>query len=265
MLSIIPAVLCVGGAGLLIAVFLSFFGNHFRVEVDEREEKILEALPGNNCGGCGYPGCSGLAAAIVKGEAPVNGCPVGGGRVAKEVGLIMGIDAGKELHMVAHVKCRGTCDKSGTDYEYYGVKDCRMLAFTPGGGPKSCDYGCMGYGSCKDICPFDAISILDGVAVIDPDKCKACSKCLEVCPKGIIEMIPYAAGYMVDCSSKDKGSDVMKVCRMGCIGCGICQKTCPVGAALVSDFLAHIDQEKCVGCGACAEKCPKKIITKIRA
>ena len=92
---IIIAVATVGGVGLIISIFLTVFGNIFKVEVDEKEQAVLEALPGNNCGGCGYPGCSGLAEAIAKGNAPVNGCPVGGRDVAERVAAIMGQDAGE--------------------------------------------------------------------------------------------------------------------------------------------------------------------------
>ena len=80
--AIIFAAVVVGGVGILIGFFLGVSGEKFKVEVDEREVAVTEALPGNNCGGCGYAGCSGLAAAIVKGEAPVNQCPVGGAPVA---------------------------------------------------------------------------------------------------------------------------------------------------------------------------------------
>ena len=64
--------------GILIGILLGVAGKVFAVETDERVEKVRECLPGNNCGGCGYPGCDGLAEAIVAGDAPVNGCPVGG-------------------------------------------------------------------------------------------------------------------------------------------------------------------------------------------
>ncbi|HAG68822.1 MAG TPA: ferredoxin [Lachnospiraceae bacterium] len=259
-LGIATATGIVGGVGILIGIFLSIFGNIFKVETDAREAAVEEALPGNNCGGCGFPGCSGLAAAIVKGEAPVNGCPVGGAAVAEKVSEIMGVSAEATEKLVAFVKCNGTCEHTVDQYLYSGVKDCRMASFVPSGGPKSCEYGCTGFGSCVSVCKFDAIHIVDGIAKVDKEKCTSCGQCIAICPKHLIELVPYAAGYAVACSSKDKGPQVMKKCSTGCIGCGICAKNCPEEAIEVKDFLAHIDQDKCVSCGACSQKCPKKII-----
>jgi len=259
---ILIAAAIIGVLGLFIGLFLGVAGIKFAVEVDEKEEAVLAALPGNNCGGCGYAGCSGLAAAIAKGEAEVNACPVGGEAVGKEIAAIMGVEAGDSVRMTAFVKCNGDCGKTTVDYEYTGVEDCNMLSFVPNGGPKSCNYGCLGYGTCVKVCPFDAIHVEMGVAVVDKEKCKACGKCVAACPKKLIELIPYDAKYAVACSSTDKGPVAMKACSSACIGCGICIKTCPNGAVKVENFHAIIDQEKCVGCGLCAEKCPKKAIVK---
>ena len=261
--AIIIAVIVIGVLGLVLGLFLGFSAKAFHVETDPREEKIAATLPGNNCGGCGYPGCSGLAAAIAAGEAPVNGCPVGGEAVAAKVAEIMGVEAGAGTKMVAFVKCIGDCTKAQKKYEYTGEQDCRMVTFLPGGGDKACSYGCMGYGSCVKECPFDAIHIRNGIAVVDKEACKACGKCIAACPKKLIELIPYDAAYAVACSSKEKGPEVMKNCKTGCIGCGICKKNCPTEAVEVENFLAHIDPEKCEKCGACAEKCPKKVIEKL--
>ena len=255
--AIIIAALVVGAVGIILGFFLGISGEKFKVEVDPREEAILEVLPGNNCGGCGYAGCSGLAAAIVKGEAPVGQCPVGGDPVAAKVSEIMGVKVEAGVKKVAFVKCAGTCDKANTDYDYTGVEDCVSMSFVPGGGPKSCNYGCLGYGSCVKACPFDSIHVVDGVACVNPLTCKACGKCVEACPKHLIELIPYDTKHVVKCSSKDKG---MKACSVGCIGCHLCEKNCPSDAVHVVDNVAYIDQEKCTGCGICAEKCPKKII-----
>ena len=138
---ILIATAVVGAVGLFIGLFLGAAAIKFKVEVDEKEEAVLAALPGNNCGGCGFAGCSGLAAAIAKGEAPVNACPVGGEPVGQKIADIMGVEAGSAERQVAFVKCAGTCEKANVDYEYHGAKDCRVMAFVPNGGAKSCNYG----------------------------------------------------------------------------------------------------------------------------
>lgn len=257
---ILTATAVVGVVGIFVGLFLGVAGLKFKVKVDEKEEAVLAELPGNNCGGCGYAGCSGLAAAIAKGEAAVNACPVGGEAVGKKIAAIMGVEAGNTERKTAFVACQGDCEKTKSDYEYYGIEDCRMMSFVPGGGPKACNNGCLGYGSCVKACPFEAIHVVNGVAVVDREACKACGKCVEACPKHLISLIPYSAKYAVACSSVDKGPVTMKACDAGCIGCGICAKNCPEKAVAVADFHAAIDYEKCAGCGVCAEKCPKKSI-----
>ena len=156
--AIIAATVLVAAVGLFIGVFLGVAGKKFAVEVDEKEVAVREALPGNNCGGCGYPGCDGLAAAIAKGEAPVNGCPVGGEPVGKVIAAIMGQEVVETARQVAYVKCAGTCEKTKDNYEYTGVEDCEMMAFIPGGGAKACAFGCLGFGSCVKACPFGAVT-----------------------------------------------------------------------------------------------------------
>ena len=259
---ILIAAAVVGVVGIFVGLFLGVAGIKFKVEVDEKEEAVLAALPGNNCGGCGYAGCSGLAAAIAKGEAAVNACPVGGEAVGEQIAKIMGVSAAKTEKKVAYVHCNGDCDKAKVDYEYTGIEDCRMWSFVPNGGPKSCNSGCLGFGTCAKVCPFDAIDIVNGIAVVNKEKCKACGKCIEVCPKHLISLIPYSAKQVVSCSSTDKGPVTMKACQVGCIACGICVKNCSQDAIKVENFHAVIDHEKCIGCGICEEKCPKKAIVK---
>ncbi|MBE5945494.1 MAG: RnfABCDGE type electron transport complex subunit B [Lachnospiraceae bacterium] len=257
--SVLIAAGVVGVVGILAGLLLGVASEKFKVEVDETEIKVREILPGNNCGGCGYPGCDGLAAAIAKGEAKANACPVGGEEVAKKIAEIVGGDT-DAVKLVAHVRCAGNCDKAKDAYEYVGPKDCKLAANAPGGGPKACSYGCLGFGSCVKACQFDAITIVEGIAVIDKDKCKSCGMCVAQCPRNIIEMVPYDAGAIVECVSHDFGKDVKAVCQAGCIGCGICAKNCPKEAIEIVDKLAKVDYSKCTGCGTCKEKCPVKII-----
>ena len=263
MSSIVTAAAVVGIVGIFVGLFLGIAGIKFKVEVDEKEEAVLNALPGNNCGGCGFAGCSGLAAAIAAGNAPVGACPVGGEKVAAEIAKIMGVESAGSIKMTAFVHCAGDCDNAGIDYDYTGAKDCAMMAFVPGGGPKKCNSGCLGYGNCVAACPFDAIHIVNGIAKVDKEKCKACGKCIEACPKKLISLIPYTSKVEVVCSSTDKGPVTMKACSVGCIGCGICVKNCPAQAIKVENFHAIIDQDVCTGCGTCEAKCPKTAISHI--
>jgi Na+-translocating ferredoxin:NAD+ oxidoreductase RNF subunit RnfB len=260
MFGIVIATVLIGAVGCLIGFFLTFSAKKFEVEVDPKETAILEALPGNNCGGCGFAGCADCAKAIAEGKAAVTQCPVGGAPVAQEIASIMGVDAGNETRMIAYVRCSGDCTKAKDKYIYSGVQDCNAAKFVPGGSHKACSFGCMGFGSCVKACEFDAIHVIDGIAKVDKEKCKACGKCIAACPQHIISMVPYDAAYIVSCRNEEKGKDVMKECSIGCIACHICEKNCPEHAITVNNNIAEIDQDKCVGCGICADKCPKKII-----
>ncbi len=260
---ILIATAVVGGTGLLIGIALGFAGKAFEVEVDEKEIAVREKLPGNNCGGCGYAGCDALAKAIAAGEAPAGGCPVGGPDVAAAIGAIMGTDA-DVTKMVAFVKCSGNCNVATEKYDYKGAMSCREAAVVSGG-PKGCAFGCMGLGSCVQVCDFDAIHIEDGIACVDSEKCVACGKCVATCPKNVIELVPYEKKVRVMCSSTEKGKDVKMVCKSGCIGCKLCEKQCENDAIHVENNIAHIDYDKCTNCGKCAEKCPAKVITAINA
>ncbi len=259
MFSILIATVSVGVIGLVMGLLLITVDKKFKVEVDEKEAAVRSYLPGNNCGACGYAGCDAMAAAIAHKKAPVNGCPVGGDSVAEKIGQVMGVEAGETEKMVAFVKCAGDCTHVSLKSNYIGISDC-VAAAASELFPWSCDYGCLGFGTCAAACPFDAISVQNGVAVVDRSKCRACSKCVSACPKHLIELLPDKAAYAVQCSNRDRGPAVKKACKAGCIGCKICEKQCEADAIHVADNISHIDYEKCVGCGKCAEKCPVKVI-----
>ncbi|MCR8746497.1 RnfABCDGE type electron transport complex subunit B [Romboutsia lituseburensis] len=259
-MSLFSSVLVLGILGLIFGAVLAYASKKFAVEVDPRVEAILQALPGANCGGCGFPGCGGLASAIAEGNAPVNGCPVGGSDCSAKIGEIMGLKAEEGEKKVAKVICKGNCMSSKDKYTYEGIQDCRS-ANTLNGGAKSCKYGCLGLGTCRDYCKFGAISIIDGVAVIDEEKCVMCGKCMEVCPKGIIISKPQKQEIIVECNSRDFGKAVKEKCSVGCIGCGLCAKACKFDAIEFENKIAKINPEKCVGCMECVQKCPTKVIS----
>ncbi|HLR21986.1 MAG TPA: RnfABCDGE type electron transport complex subunit B [Tissierellaceae bacterium] len=257
--NIVQPILVLGGLGLLFGVLLSIASKAFAVEIDPKIGDVLEALPGANCGACGFPGCEGLATAIAAGDAPVNACPIGGQDTADNIADIMGLDAGNVERNVAVVLCQGSKEKAKDKYKYEGIKDCRVQGELADG-CKACSYGCLGCGTCYDVCEFDAIRMVDGVAVIDKDKCTACMKCIDICPKNIIDLVPYDSEYIVKCVNEDRGGFVRKACSIGCIGCRICVKNCPEDAFTFDNMLAKIDYEKCINCGICEEKCPTKCI-----
>ncbi len=257
---VVTATGVVAVTGLLIGLFLGFAAKKFEVAVDETESRVRELLPGVNCGGCGYAGCDACAKAIAEGVAKVNVCPVANQEVHNKIAEVMGTTAAVEEEMVAFVKCAGTCDKTEVNYEYYGVRDCKKATLAPGNANKKCSYGCMGFGSCVKACKFDAIHIVNGIAVVDKEKCTGCSSCIAECPNKLIELVPYRSKTLVACSSKDKGKDVKAACSIGCIGCKLCVKNCEYDAIHVEDNLAYIDYSKCTNCGKCAAACPVKVI-----
>lgn len=255
MSAILIPIVVLGGVGLLFGVGLGVASQAFAVETDPKVEAIRNVLPGANCGACGYPGCDGCAAAIAEGKAPVTACSVGGSAVAEKIAGIMGTEAGEVVKKVATVLCQGDCNKAKNKYKYTGLRDCRAQNILAGGS-KSCSYGCLGCGTCVDVCDFDAIHIVNGVAVVDKEKCTACQACIKVCPKKIIELVPYDKEVVVKCKSEDPGKVVRNNCSIGCIGCRICVKNCPEDAFSFENNLARINYDKCTNCGICAEKCP---------
>lgn len=258
--SIVFPIVSLGGLGLVLGAGLGYASKKFKVEVDERVPLIKDSLPGANCGGCGFAGCEAFAQAVVDGNAPANGCVVGGAGTAEKVASIMGVDAGVAEPIKAFVKCAGTCDTTKKSGEYYGFKDCNEASVIPGGGDKACSYGCLGLGSCTKVCQFDAIHIVDGIALVDEEKCTACGACVKACPKNIIEIKPESEIIRVQCSSKDKLKAVKDTCSVGCIGCSVCARVCPTGAIVMDGNIPIVDKDKCNLCMLCVEKCPSKII-----
>ncbi|PKK92221.1 MAG: electron transporter RnfB [Candidatus Wallbacteria bacterium HGW-Wallbacteria-1] len=257
---ILTPVVALGAMGTIFGLCLAYASKKFHVEEDPRAMEVEAALPGANCGACGFPGCKGYAQAVAAGEAECNLCAPGGPDTVAAIASIMGVDASAGHKMVAVIRCAAGAEQCPEKFLYDGIEDCRA-AILLHGGDKGCVYGCMGYGTCAAACPFDAIDTTsEGIYRVDSEKCTGCGKCIDVCPKTIIELVPHSNIVQVLCSSRDKGKDTRDRCKLGCIGCKLCEKACPVDAIHVKDNIAVMDQDKCISCGLCAGKCPRKII-----
>ena len=266
--SILIAVISIGAIALVLAAVLYLASKKFAVYEDPRIAQVSEVLPQANCGGCGYPGCSGFAEACVKSDT-LDGmnCPIGGADVMGKVASILGRDAGAVDPKVAVVRCNGTCANRPRINQYDGAPSCAIAASLYGG-ETACSYGCLGCGDCVSVCQFDAIHINPetGIPEVDEAKCTACNSCVEACPKDIIELRPVgkrSRRVYVSCVNKDKGAAARKACDVSCIGCGICVKTCPFEAITLKDRLAYIDPHKCKSCRKCVEACPQGSIIEV--
>lgn len=255
---LIPA-LILGVCGAIAGILLTVASKIFHVEVDERIEKISEALPQANCGACGYAGCADYAAAIVNSGAATNLCRPGGSDAAKKIAEILGASAEEVIPMTAVVRCNGDCNATSTAFDFTGVQTCKAVKRFYGGNGL-CKYGCIGLGDCAAVCEKNAIRIENSVARVITSLCGACGQCAAVCPNSLITIKPLAKHIDVLCSSAANGKDTKLSCRNGCIGCKICEKKCPAEAIKVENFHAAIDYEKCTNCGECMNVCPVKAI-----
>lgn len=245
--------------GLLFGMGLVFASRRFHVEVDPRLEKICALLPGANCGACGQAGCFGFAESLFAPVGEIEKCRVCAEEAKEKIAVILGKKIEKKEKLIARLRCNGG-KKVKDRFIYSQIKDCTAANILLKG-QKECIYGCLGFSTCVGACPFGAINMSEeDLPVIDEDKCRACNKCVVVCPKKLFTLLPAASPVYVACSSHDTDKDVKTVCPVGCISCRLCEKNCPVDAIHVTDNLARIDYKKCTSCGKCVEVCPTKAI-----
>lgn len=246
--------------GLVFGLVLAYANKKFSVEVNPLIHIVEDILPKGQCGACGYAGCQAYAEAVViNPDVPPNLCIPGKKPVANMVAELTGKVAPEVEPRVAHIKCHGTHNNAVRNYKYQGIEDC-VAANLLQGGPKGCQHGCLGFGTCVKNCPFGAMTMSEeGLPIVDENKCTGCGKCETVCPKKVVQMVPIGSPVSVNCNSKDKGAVARKLCSVACIGCGICSKNCPHGAVKVENSLAivdsHICLEKCTE-PTCIAKCP---------
>lgn len=263
-MTILFAFLVVSILGALLGIGLGFASKALSVKRDERIEELEAALPGLNCGQCGYAGCVPYAEAVANEETDLTLCSPGGADAATELGRIMGVEVEVSgTRLVTQVHCRGGRDVSEYAFDYDGLDDCNAL-YLLYGGDKICKSSCLGLTTCIRVCPVDAIGY-DGEdkVWVDKDVCISCGKCIDVCPTGVMKWVPYDADYIVACNNTEPAKLVRKYCTVGCIGCKICDKKSPEGGYIIEDNLATIDYSKTGDRLTGAEKCPPKCIIPV--
>jgi len=254
------AVFSVTAIGLFCAAVLSLASKLMFVKVDERVAEVQGALPGANCGACGYPGCSGYAVALLSGKGvKTNLCTPGGDDVVAKISALLGVKAESVVHKYAIVHCRGDSGAQQKKMDYFGIQSC-AAAKQLYGGEGACAFGCLGSGDCQKLCPSNAICIENSLARIIPGLCTGCGLCVKTCPNNLISVESADRKVSVLCKNIEKGAAARKKCSNCCIACGKCVRECPAAAIVLEENLAGIDYEKCNSCGRCAEICVTKCI-----
>ena len=264
LMKVVYSLIAVGALGALLGIGLAFASKLLRVEKDKRIAEIEDILPGLNCGACGYAGCASYEEAIVTEGDELTRCTPGGPEVANKLAEALGVSVEVSAEKkIAQVHCRGGRKRTKLQFEYDGIEDCNAL-FILYHGDKECKYGCLGKGSCIEVCPVEAIDYdEEGLVWVDRETCISCGKCIDVCPTGVMKWVPYDAEYMVACNSTDKGAAVKKYCEVGCIGCKLCAKKTPEGVYVIENFLSKIDYSKEGDRSAGAAACPTKCIIRL--
>lgn len=265
--SIINALWVMAAIGTAAAIILYFVAQKFKVIEDPKIDLVDEALPGANCGGCGYAGCRAFAENLVKAES-MEGffCPVGGNEVMKSLAPILGVEADEKKPQIAVLRCNGSIKNSIPKFEYDGDQTCSFTTnLTAGLG--GCKFGCLGGGECVDACDFDAMYMdpITNLPVVKAN-CVACNACVKACPRDILELRnrgPKEKRIFVSCVNEEKGPLAKLNCSVACIGCNACVKVCAFDAIKVNNFLAYINYEACTLCRKCVEVCPTEAIHEV--
>ncbi len=250
------AISTLAALSFLSASLLVFAHRKLAVDTDPRIGAAYELLPGTNCGACGYPGCLGLAEAIVAGSALPGTCTVMSDDERAYLAEVLGVDEGREEKVVARLACAGGSNVARNRARYAGIPSCRAAALVAGGG-KGCFWGCLGLGDCEVVCDFDAIVMNEhDLPVVIEDACTACGDCVDACPKDLFSLHPVSHRLWVACRNLEMGEAVLSDCDVGCDACGRCARDAPAGAVTMVDNLPVVDYAKAADARAAIERCP---------
>jgi electron transport complex protein RnfB len=242
-MSVVLAAAIMAGLGLLFATVLAVAYRFLKVEEDPRVEQVESMLPGSNCGACGLPGCRAFAEAVVSGGSPPSACTVSSAEGVEAIADFLGVDAGARVFRVARLHCAGGAAHAGRVASYQGLATCQAAALVGAGG-KACSWGCLGLSDCARVCDFDAITMgADGLPVVDIDACTACGACVDVCPRGLFEILPLDLPLLVQCSLPLAGDDARALCRVACDGCGRCAADALPGVIEMRNELPVVDPD----------------------
>jgi len=212
---ILHGFLLMGVLGAVVGVGLALASKIFYVYVDPKVEAVDDALPGANCGGCGLPGCSSNAAAVVRGEASASSCVAGGPEIAAEIAEIMGVKLEIKEPEIARPGCTYGVQDADLKFIYSGADDCRA-AILLNGGAKVCPVGCLGLGTCASACPFGALSMgPDYLPVVNETLCTGCGTCERICPKNIITLSSNFRRIQQEYATDDCTTPCQRACPAG--------------------------------------------------
>jgi RnfABCDGE-type electron transport complex B subunit len=251
-----------GLLAIAMGFVLGWASRKFHVAADPRVELLQATLPGANCGGCGYVGCSEYAGALAQGDTTVGLCAPGGGDCAQKLADILGVEVTESCPYRAVVHCSAHRDQRLQRADYDGEQTCVSANLVAG--VQGCTYGCLGFGDCAQACKYGAIEIVGGLSTINYEKCVGCGACSRVCPRNIITLVPFKAERMmvVACSNADAAADVRAVCEVGCIGCKACARVAPelvtMDGALPQINYDLYNPEESEALESVLEKCPRK-------
>ena len=248
--------------GLGFAIILLIANEKLKVQQDERVEKILAALPNINCGSCGFAGCQEYAKAVVADPTLLGRCFPGGQKTMHDVAAVLNLQiSNSNAPKRPIVHCHAHSDDKTYYAKYRGIPTCTSANALVN--VQACKFGCLGYGDCAAACKFDALDVIDGPATVNYKKCTGCGACSKACPRNLIEMVPFAHENMmtVACKNKENGKTTRSICKVGCIGCGLCAKQTDIFT--VEDNLARLDYSKYQPNGqteTAMNKCPTGVI-----